>query len=472
MRNFSDHACFDRQLLKENPVLNAFVTSTSTISPNEFSPSLAERREAGSVEYSSRELIFELGLWLSGLESFLQIRNQFFGENYQSKAAARDWSKEFNLTNSALLRCSNVALRLGKIIKAQEASGKEANPDFPLEANAEIADFSFVEIFDLSFALKDAIVLNEALLRAPALKFVEWTAWSNILSEKLKSVAVTQKLIARAEREGEEFLPAALHTLLENRPVSLAAEADLRVILPLFAKILRWLDVIEKMLKTDAPLKSTLLLFARINEQTQAMIGYLNNRLRRFTNEEDQLFITLDCTVYAASIEVKKVYNFELAGLSEIRQSPTIRAKVETAHGLLNDCLQQIIVNFAQLIEPDIEPTKLFPNFQTKLEQSIALRRDLWRMQQAVQKAEKDFKVYPLERLHANLREFQKGSMRSLFYKDLETVERFIEEVMRTQAKTDVVPILHRFGAYLETLLGQVNMRTVLANHPFEYPQE
>jgi len=32
------------------------------------------------------------------------------------------------------------------------------------------------------------------------------------------------------------------------------------------------------------------------------------------------------------------------------------------------------------------------------------------------------------------------------------------------------VPILHRFGAYLETLFGQVNMRTVLADHPFENP--
>jgi hypothetical protein len=62
--------------------------------------------------------------------------------------------------------------------------------------------------------------------------------------------------------------------------------------------------------------------------------------------------------------------------------------------------------------------------------------------------------------------------MRALFYKDLETVERFIEEILRTQSKNDIVPILHRFGAYLETLFGQVNMRTVLANHPFDYPKE
>jgi len=54
-----------------------------------------------------------------------------------------------------------------------------------------------------------------------------------------------------------------------------------------------------------------------------------------------------------------------------------------------------------------------------------------------------------------------------LFYKDTETVERFIEEVLVTTDKKDLVPILHRFGAYIETLFGQVNMRTVLAKHPF-----
>ncbi|MDQ3323521.1 MAG: hypothetical protein M3525_13985 [Acidobacteriota bacterium] len=54
-----------------------------------------------------------------------------------------------------------------------------------------------------------------------------------------------------------------------------------------------------------------------------------------------------------------------------------------------------------------------------------------------------------------------------MFYKDMETVERFIEEVLVTDNRKDLVPVLHRFGAYLETLFGQINMRTVLAKHPF-----
>lgn len=452
------------------------VSSSSNSSTTFASTSAGSKGNALSVSSDViSEIIFDLGLWLSGLESFLQVRNQSFAEGSQDKAVQRDWTKEFYLTNSTLLLCSSIALRLGKILKEKETFGDEeieANFLNELAGINPVNEFSFEEIFDLSSGLKDAIMLNEVFLRAAPLRFIEWTAWSNVLAEKLKQIPVTRKLINSAERAGENFLPQALKDLLENRPISLAAETDLRVVLPLFAKILKWLDVIEGLLNKDKPLKPSLLLFARISEQTQQMMSYINNRLRRFADEEDDLFIMLDSTVYAASIEVRKVYNYELVGLSEIRQTPSVRAKIETAHGLLTHCFEQIVVNFAQLIEPQIKPSQLFPNFQTKLEQSIALRRDLWFLQQAVKKSERDLAAHPLEKLYGRLTKFQKGTMQALFYKDLETVERFIEEVLRTQSKNDVVPILHRFGAYLETLLGQVNMRTVLANHPFDYPNE
>lgn len=454
--------------------MNVSVSTSPTDNPNTFSSKNVERREEATSSSAVNELIFELGLWLSGLESFLQTRNQSFDDASRDKAARRDWAKEFYLTNSTLMLCSSLSLRLGKILRQKEMGGA-SDADFLEEISGQTTvsgDLLFAEVFDLSVILKDAILLGEALLRAAPLKFVEWTAWCSVLTDKLKQTPVTRKLIDNAERQGEIFLPQVLRSLLQNKTVAFAAEADLRMILPQFARILKWLDVIETQLKTDKPLKSSLLLFARINEQTQAMMSYINNRLRRFATEEDEFFLMLDSTVYAASIEVKKVYNFELVGLSDIRQTPSVRARIETAHGLLSHCFQQIVVNFAQLVEPQIQAAQLFPYFQTKLEQSIALRRDLWSLQRAVQNSERDLTTHPLEKLYQKLNDFQSGSMKNLFYKDLETVERFIEEILRTQSKTDVVPILHRFGAYLETLLGQVNMRTVLADHPFDYPKD
>ena len=48
------------------------------------------------------------------------------------------------------------------------------------------------------------------MLRAAPLKFGEWTAWSNSLSDKLKSSESIQKLIDSAEKTGENSLPTVL----------------------------------------------------------------------------------------------------------------------------------------------------------------------------------------------------------------------------------------------------------------------
>lgn len=55
-------------------------------------------------------------------------------------------------------------------------------------------------------------------------------------------------------------------------------------------------------------------------------------------------------------------------------------------------------------------------------------------------------------------------------YKDWEACERFVEEVGAARGAVERAPVLHRFGAYLETLYGQVNMRAVLVGQPFEPP--
>jgi hypothetical protein len=415
---------------------------------------------AGSDEkttvQSADDLAFHLGLWLSGLESFLNVRNHSFAEDSRSKVSARDWTREFRLTHSTFLLCSRLAFQLGNKIKNEDQNSFE---------------FSSEEIFNLSLTLKDAILLNEGLLRAAPLKFGEWTAWSNLLYNKFKTLGIFDKLIKNAEQTGEKSLPENLVKLLESKPIPFSAKADLQLVLPRFAKILKWLSIIGEMLKQDEPLKPALLIFSRIYEQINEMTSFINNRLLRFPNEEDELFGTLDGAAYTASIELRKVFSHELSGLVDIRTTPSVYAKIETAYALLNDSFQLTLISFATLIEPSIEAGQIFPNLKTKFEQSMILRQKMWDILQDVRNAEQNPESFPLDKLHRELIDFRDKTQHFLFYKDKETIERFIEEVLIAKNKKDLVPILHRFSAYIETLFGQVNMRVVLANNPFEYPQ-
>ncbi len=452
--------------------MDVAVSQTSNFDSTNLSATSAVLDEAApnSSAIAANDSAFELGLWLSGLESFLNIRNHGFTEENRAKSLTRDWTKEFRLTHQALLLCSKLTFQFGKNVKEQNLplpDSREVGKSEDLNSSVNHFEIGADELYKLSQALKDSILLNETLLRATPLKFAEWTAWSNFLTEKLKGVAVFDRLIKLAEKTGAEFLPTVLQELLARQPLPPAMEADLRLILPRFGKILKWLSAIEKMLENDEPLKNSLLIFSRVYEQIQEMMGYINNRLLRYPNEDDKLFGTLDGAAYTASIELRKVYNHELAGLAEIRATPSVYARIETAHSLLTDSFQQTLVGFAQLIEPNIKPTDLFPVFQNKFRQSVVLRQNLWNISNSVQKAEQNPDASSLVNLRNELTDFSNTTLHFLFYKDTETVERFIEEVLITNDKKDLVPILHRFGAYIETLFGQVNMRTVLAKHPF-----
>ncbi len=393
-------------------------------------------------------VVTELGIWCSGLESFLASGHYSFAETDGSQP---DAIKNFRLIQSALLRCAGLNSRLLSMRSHRE------QPD----------SVTGRELSDLAIAFRDSILIGECMIRSGSSGPAEWKAWSNALSDRFTHLPVFRKLIRSAETSGEQSLPEYLKKLVNGESDTLE-QAEIALILPRFGKILKWLSVIGEMLAADEPLKPALLIFSSVNEQVRELIGYINNRLERFPDVEAELFSSLDAASYTASIELKKVYSQELAGLAMVRPSPMIYARMETAYSLLNEGFQQILSGFARLIDPKVNNVDLFPTFKVKFEQSVILQKDLWSLTRLVQASESDPSAPNLETLKDSIRAFMKENVRFLFYKDTETVERFVEEILVTKQNKDLVPILHRFGAYLETLFGQVKLRAVLAKHPFE----
>ncbi len=438
----------------QTPFYNSGITySTALLAKDSFSNPAGEQSE---------ELAFELGLWLAGLESFLNTWDHSPAEKHRPAESTRDWTKEFRLTHSALLICSRLNFRIKKTLLAENSKSHTNGPGpaaetISLEDSDEFASF-----------LRDTITLNGSFIQSEPLEFNVWKAWSGLLFEKLQASRAVGRFVGQAGRLADEHIPENLQKLLQSKPISFADRADFELILPRFAKILRCLSIVGRMVKDDEPLKPTLLIFSKIYEDSQELINYINNRLARFPDETANLFNSLDSASYSASLELKKVYQQELTGLIGIRPSPSIYARIETSYALLNDSFEQILAGFACLIEPGIAVNEVFPHFQRKLDQSLTLRKHLWQVLQAVKAAEKNPDKHSLTDLHGQITLFVAEPIRYLFFKDKETFERFSEEVFATTDKKDLVPILHRFGAYLETLFGQINMRNVLSAHPFD----
>jgi hypothetical protein len=404
------------------------------------------------------ELRFELGVWVSGIEIFLRKFDRTYFDGEGSESANREWQKVFSITYAALIRCAEINNSLRSTLMI--SNGPTARPPGQ--------DDYFGDISGLSLSLRNAITLNQSILRGGTLGFDAWKSFGLVISDQFRKYSCGMLWAADRSCGEDPFLPEELRILLASEKITDAVRTELRIVVPRFAKVLRSLNIVGQMLRDDEPLKPCLPVFFSVFEQLRELVGYLNGWLTRSTDENSELFGLFDAASYTASLELKKVEFQELIGIASLRSAPAVYARIESAYALLNDNLQQILAGFARLAEPGILPPNVFPEFKLKLDHSLTLRDKLATVVTSVRAAEANPEKPLLEALRGGLESFLAEPIGYLFYKDRETFERFCEEVFAGSEKKDLVPVLHRFAAYLETLFGQVNMRTVLANHPFE----
>jgi hypothetical protein len=422
----------------------------------------------------------ELGLWLRALGSFSQLHNHPTANQDQSELVERDWTGEARIVRTVLIRSTQLAYGLlspsssssteaDALFDAEqgEAPGVLPSATFHTEALADATDRSYMALGE---ALKDALAVCESLLEKPPVKLHTWASLGKMLTRQLEHSEAAKSVMRTEQHYSTANLQDALVSLTRRESIPAMFGPDLLVIFSELARLLRRLEFIESLLKRDQPLKQTLPVFALVYDGARWLMEFMEACLARAEGLGQALIDELDVTNYAMMMELRRVYTQELVGLSALRQAPAIYARVETAHGLLNNCFQQSMTGLAQLFDPTLDGARLFDTFQIKLEQSLALRRDLWLLLQVVQRAERERDEHPISQLVARLGGFRDASMRYLMYKDWEACERFIEEVSAARGAIELTPVLHRFGAYLETLFNQVGMRSVLANNAFDYP--
>lgn len=427
----------------------------------------AER--GGEVDPRLREFC----LWLHALRSFFNVRNHPLTEADRADLPARDFRNEALIAQGVLRRSAQlISGALGdeppavyqdagdfKAPDGFAAAGPSGGDNLPAESALLLAT--------LSEPLGDVCALVGALLEAPSLAFDAWASLGSVFARQLELLKVDEKLAPLAEADGAAAPHPSLLELTERLTPD-ALGADMLAVFSAFAHLLARLRFIEESLRGDVPLKQMLPVFTLVREETRVLLDMIEVRTLRIENLEREVFDVLDGTAYAVRMELRKTFEFELAGLSASRHAPQVYAKVENAHGLLRDCFQQSVFALVQIFEPGLDGKSLFSTFQTKLEQSLALRRDVAGLLRLVRRTQQEqdggAHALLLERLDA----FRDGSLRFLMYKDWESYERFAEEAVASRGAAERAAVLHRFEAYLETLFGQVNMRAVLAEYPFD----
>ena len=399
-------------------------------------------------------------MWLRSLRSFFNEANHPLTDAERAGLGERSFRCETGVVRDALVRCLHLLSNLARGEASEGAALTHAAGALGLVGAKE-------SLSDLGEVFKDVSRLSEALLESSSVNFVAWASIGSVLERELRRSEAAGLILAAGQ--------AAVAAELQERLVGLAhgltpedLGEDLLEIFQFFSRLLALLRFVEVSLKGDAQLKRLLPVFTLVNEETRSLLDFIEGRALRVEGVGRGASEILDGTAYAVRMELRKAFEHELTGLCSVRQPPQLFAKVENATGLLRDCYQQSVVALAQSFEPGLDGRALFHSFTTKLEQSLELRRELWGLVMLVARASAEGHAPPATQVLEALNAFAEGPQLYLMYKDWEALERFAEEIDSARDAGELSRTLHRFEAYLETLFGQVNMRAVLADRPFD----
>ena len=80
------------------------MVSTETFDPSTVFAEMGEDVVSPILAvWDADDLAFELGIWISGIESFLNNGGHFLAGKSRTPDASREWKRECRLTHSALL---------------------------------------------------------------------------------------------------------------------------------------------------------------------------------------------------------------------------------------------------------------------------------------------------------------------------------------------------------------------------------
>lgn len=413
-----------------------------------------------------RRWLFELDMLIQSLACFFRIELHPLSEQSRTGLAQRDFTEELRIVRQVLLRASYLSIEIVGALQPPAPKGEGAKE----VAKLTPSDAALVTpLYQLVEALFDVRTIVDDLVRTKPVGYHTFMAVGRLLNQSIERSDVYQATQSEIRLSKSGIQSEALRKLLTGLS-DIALRQDLHYIFSRFYCFLRYLDFVQDDLRQDRPLKGTLPIFILIRAETEALIEFIETRPMRLPNLLPDVTDAFDATVYALEMELQKIYGRELVGFAELNQSPPIYARVENAHGLLRDCFQQSLVALAMVFDPSFDGTTAFDAFQTKLEQSLHLREDIWRLLCHLRRFESRPEKTAVAPLIERITLFRDTSLRFLMYKDWDEYDRFLDAVQSARNLEELLKTIHLLSTFLETLLGQINMRAVLANHPFDYP--
>ncbi len=424
----------------------------------------------GGLSQTGRtEFLFELEMWLRSFERYFLIKNQPLSEESTRTLAIRSFYEEIGLVAHAIDRVTKLCALLSSEDQVSQERFEKYVENF-LKTD-DIADPYVARLLRQSSpqagltllreSFEDLILLLKELSKLSRIPYGTFRSIGRLIYREIRrndylSLLMDKKFKPAYDRISAEPIAEVMQRIDDRARRRLSANIFLQ-----FFRLLHYLEYADPRRRHLDELRTSVLICSLVASETRALVDYIQQEQERLGS--DSAFpATFGSFVYCVPLELRKVINTELTELTSFKQADTIYMRIENSHGILRDCFQQSVIQLAQGFDPEIEGKRIFPQYQTHLEQSQLLKRDLLALIVAVHK----FVVEPSEDRAGSMKRlishFYDRSLRFLMYRDWSSFESFAAELLKCDNIPGLIQIAHRFETYLKTLLREVSKRGVL----------
>ena len=228
-------------------------------------------------------------------------------------------------------------------------------------------------------------------------------------------------------------------------------------------RLLECLSMSESHLRQADAASETFALFKIIHDEARALVKFIRDEALTCEELTEEVAETLDGITFAINHDLHRVFENQQRGADSTAQ--VVIGQLFRAHDLLTNCLQQSTISLAITFDRKLDGTKLFDNSDMRYRQSIQLCEDISNLMKFVEACGGRRQGPTFPSLIARVEVFRNESLECLMYSDWPQFESFCEKISLPEISSfELESVLHQFLCYLETLLGQVRMRAVLAN--------
>src|SRR5512140_3785685 len=423
-----------------------------------------------SALFSNRvkyDYLFELEMWLKGLERFFQIDCLPLSAFERSHASLKNYAEEVAAARSGVAHMAFIATQL-------MGEGREDLASFLLYLDTQVQrpggrrrGDGTTELARVVETLDDFTKILDELSKAPFIPLQTYLSLGRVVVGTLKNdpnlgVLFRENLRPVLDRESKQSLARVLAAVTDSSQKSALAA----LFVELF-KGLRYTERIRQTIESPATIKRALLVFSLIRSQSVGLSEFIRKRLLPRFPEESPVGAGLERLVFSTEMEMKKVMELELVDVVLMKDPKLVYARMEDAAGILKDLFQQSVIGLAEAFSSEVDAKTLFPEYRTKLDQSLRLRDDLWALLQTVQSFSRAADKKGLRAMVDALDAFRRGSMKHLMFKDWSLFDRFQTGFSRERTPRAFLPAAHQFEVFLKTLIREVSKRSVLSSHPF-----